>query len=50
MGAGTAFARLLASDELTRRGQRLLDRRRKQVQFRDPQKTLDNFDFHFNAR
>ena len=33
----------LVSDELTRRGDRLLERRRKQAQFRDPQKTLDNF-------
>src|SRR5437667_217381 len=32
----------LVSDELTRRGDRLLERRRKQAQFRDPQKTLDN--------
>src|SRR6476659_5246056 len=40
----------LVSDELTRRGDRLLDRRRKQAQFRDPQKTLDNFDFTFNPK
>src|SRR5690242_11994898 len=38
----------LVSDELTRRGDRLLERRRKQAQFRDPQKNLDNFDFTFN--
>ena len=36
----------LVSGELTRRGDRLLKRRRKQAQFRDPQKTLDNFDFN----
>jgi len=36
----------LVSDELSRRGQRLLDRRRQQAQFRDPQKTLDQFDFN----
>src|SRR5580765_1986064 len=36
----------LVSDELTRRGDRLLERRRKQAQFRDPQKTLDNFTFN----
>jgi hypothetical protein len=34
----------LVSDELARRSDRLLDRRRKQAAFRDPQKTLDNFD------
>jgi len=28
----------------------LLERRRKQAQFRDPQKTLDNFDFNFNPK
>src|SRR5246500_1864539 len=36
----------LVADELTRRGDRLLERRRKQAQFRDPQKNLDNFDFN----
>src|SRR5437660_7746008 len=40
----------LVSDVLTRRGERLLDRRRKQAQFRDPQRTLDNFDFTFNPK
>lgn len=40
----------LVSDELTRRRDRLLERRRKQAQFRDPQKTLDNFDFSFNPK
>ena len=40
----------LVSDELTRRGDRLLDRRRKQAGFRDPHKTLDNFDFTFNPK
>ncbi|MGB9103317.1 MAG: IS21-like element helper ATPase IstB [Terriglobales bacterium] len=40
----------LVSDELTRRGDRMLERRRKQAQFRDPQKTLDNFDFTFNPK
>src|SRR6478672_6104658 len=29
---------------------RLLERRRKQAQFRDPQVTLDNFDFTFNPK
>jgi DNA replication protein DnaC len=40
----------LVSDELTRRSDRLLERRRTQAQFRDPQKTLDNFDFDFNKK
>ncbi len=40
----------LVSDELTRRGDRLLERRRKQGGFRDRQKTLDNFDFSFNKK
>src|SRR5881296_1445149 len=44
------FLSCLVSDELTRRGDRLLERRRKQAQFRDPQKTLDNFDFTFNPK
>jgi hypothetical protein len=34
----------LISDELTRRSDRLLDRRRKQAGFRDANVTLDNFD------
>jgi len=40
----------LVSDELTRRSDRLLERRRKEAQFRDPQTTLDNFDFTFNKK
>src|SRR5216683_6227370 len=40
----------LVSDELMRRGDRLLERRRKDAQFRDPQVTLDNFDFNFNKK
>ena len=40
----------LVSDELVRRSQRLIERRRKQAEFRDPQKTLDNFDFNFNPK
>ena len=40
----------LVHDELTRRSGRLLDRRRKQAGFRDPDKTLDNFDFQFNPK
>jgi len=40
----------LVSDELTVRADRLLERRRKQAGFRDPDKTLDNFDFGFNPK
>jgi DNA replication protein DnaC len=40
----------LVADELSRRSHRLLERRQKQAQFRDPQKTLDNFDFTFNKK
>jgi len=40
----------LVADELTRRSDRLLERRRKQAEFRDAQKTLDNFDFTFNPK
>jgi DNA replication protein DnaC len=44
------FLSCLVCDELTRRGDRLLERRRKQAQFRAPQVTLDNFDFDFNKK
>src|SRR3989441_11335553 len=40
----------LVTDELSRRSERLLERRRKQAAFRDPNKTLDNFDFTFNPK
>lgn len=40
----------LVSDELRRRSDRLLDRRRKQAAFRNPDKTLENFDFSFNPK
>src|ERR1035437_9123471 len=40
----------LVSDELARRCYRLLERRRKQAAFRDPHRTLDNFDFTFNPK
>src|SRR5690348_9826187 len=40
----------LIGDELNRRSERLLERRRKQAAFRDPNKTLDNFDFTFNPK
>lgn len=44
------FLSCLVSDELHRRSDRLLERRRKAAQFRDPHKTLDNFDFNFNKK
>jgi len=44
------FLSCLVSDELNRRGDRLLERRKKQAAFRDPQKTLDTFDFDFNKK
>jgi len=40
----------LVSDELNRRSDRLLDRRKKAAEFRDPQVGLDNFDFNFNKK
>ena len=39
----------LVNDELSRRGDRLLERRRKQAGFRDSLKMLYNFDFNFNT-
>jgi len=41
---------MLVCDELTRRSDRLLDRRRKLAGFRDKDKTFDNFDFTFNPK
>jgi DNA replication protein DnaC len=40
----------LVFDKLARRGKRLLERRKKQAQFGDAHKTLDNFDFNFNKK
>lgn len=40
----------LVADELNLRGERLIERRRKQAAFRDPHNTLDNFDFSFNPK
>src|SRR5688572_8210643 len=40
----------LVSDELTRRADRLLERRRREAGFRDPNRSLDNFDFTFNPK
>jgi DNA replication protein DnaC len=44
------FLACLVSDELTRRSDRLLERRRKEAGFRDTNRTLDNFDFSFNPK
>jgi DNA replication protein DnaC len=41
---------VLVSDELRRRGDRLLERRTKHAHFRDGDRTLDNFDFDFNKK
>ena len=40
----------LVADELVRRQDRLLERRLKKARFRDPDKTLDGFDFAFNRK
>jgi DNA replication protein DnaC len=40
----------LVNDELIRRADRLLERRRKQAGFRNPNRSLDNFDFTFNPK
>ena len=40
----------LVTDELTRRSDRLLERRRKEAGFRDANRSLDNFDFTFNPK
>jgi DNA replication protein DnaC len=40
----------LVSDELLRREDRLLQRRTKQACFRDPDRSLDSFDFDFNKK
>ncbi len=44
------FLSCLVSDELTRRSDRLLERRRKEAGFRDLGRMLDNFDFTFNPK
>lgn len=41
---------ILVHDELNRRSDRLLDRRRKAAGFRDANRTLDQFDFSFNPK
>lgn len=40
----------LVSDELLRRQDRLFERRTKQAGFRDPERSLDSFDFDFNKK
>ena len=40
----------LVSDELQRREDRLFERRIKQARFRDPDRSLDSFDFTFNSK
>ncbi len=44
------FLSTLVGDELLRRQDRLLERRRKDATFRDTGKTLDAFDFDFNKK
>jgi DNA replication protein DnaC len=41
---------VLVCDELQRRQDRLFDRRTKQARFRDPDRSLDSFDFDFNKK
>jgi DNA replication protein DnaC len=40
----------LVTDELQRRQDRLFERRHKQARFRDPDRSLDRFDFEFNKK
>lgn len=44
------FLSTLVSDELVKRQDRLLERRIKQARFRNPNKTLDGFNFDFNKK
>lgn len=44
------FISTLVSDELTRRSDRLLERRTKDAEFRDSDKTIDTFDLDFNKK
>ena len=41
---------VLVTDELQRRQDRLFERRTKQARFRDPERSLDSFDFDFNKK
>ncbi len=44
------FIGTLVTDELTRRADRLIERRIRFAAFRDPGRTLDGFDFDFNRK
>ena len=44
------FVSMLVQDELTRRQDRMVERRTKQAEFRDQGRTLDTFDFDFNKK
>lgn len=44
------YTSTLVNDELTRRSDRLIQRRIKDAEFRDAGKTLDGFDFDFNKK
>ena len=44
------FLSTIISDELARRGDRLIERRIKQAKFRDSDRTIDAFDFGFNPK
>ena len=44
------LASALVSDELLRRQDRLFARRHKQARFRDPERSLNSFDFDFNKK
>lgn len=44
------FISVLVCDELQRRQDRLFERRHKQAHFRDPERSLDSFDFDFNKK
>jgi len=44
------FISTLVNDELTRRADRLLERRTKAAEFRDAARSIDNFDFDFNRK
>lgn len=48
--ASIDFLSTLVHDELTRRQDRLIERRVKKAGFRDRSRTLDNFDFAFNPK
>jgi DNA replication protein DnaC len=41
---------VLVCDELQRRQDRLFERRTKKARFRDPNRSLDSFDFNFNRK